>query len=136
MPSRSYMLIARTKPRTGAGRSSFSSTMRSHHAQPLDAIADEVAPRCGADARGRSSRDRGCRSSERFHRRAVLLPHVDEDGVVRIGSKQGGAVAAGGRLKECFDRLGKSGEGHGITSLLSVVEIYQSNKIKLNIQFE
>jgi len=67
---------------------------------------------------------------------AVLLPHVDEDGVVRIGSKQGGAVAAGGRLKECFDRLGKSGERHGITSLLSVMQIYQSNKIKLDIQFE
>jgi uncharacterized protein YidB (DUF937 family) len=49
---------------------------------------------------------------------AVLLAHVDEDGVLRIGSKQGGAVAAGGRLKECFDRLGKSGERHGITSFV------------------
>ena len=41
-----------------------------------------------------------------------------KDGVVRKGSKQGGAVAAGGRLKECFDRLGKSGERHGITSFV------------------
>jgi hypothetical protein len=44
------------------------------------------------------------------------VARVDEDGVVRKGRKQGGAVAAGGRLKECFDRLGKSGERHGITS--------------------
>jgi hypothetical protein len=49
---------------------------------------------------------------------AVLLARVDEDGVVRKGSKQGGAVAAGGRLKECFDRLRKSEERHGITSFV------------------
>src|SRR6478609_7542155 len=46
----------------------------------------------------------------------VLLAHVHENGVVHKGRKQGGAVAAGGRLKECFDGLGKSGERHGITS--------------------
>jgi hypothetical protein len=39
------------------------------------------------------------------------------NGVVHEGRKQGGAVAAGGRLKESFDRLGKSGKRHGITSL-------------------
>jgi hypothetical protein len=48
----------------------------------------------------------------------VLLAHVHENGVVHKGRKQGGAVAAGGRLKECFDGLGKSGERHGITSFV------------------
>ena len=49
---------------------------------------------------------------------AMLLAHVDEHRIICEGGKHGCAVVGGGCLKESFDRLGKSGKRHGITSFV------------------